>query len=104
MDEETSLIYVAGELKRSHLTAAVFLCDPSQIYKVMNKVRQLACIAFIKKMKCHNYYQRGNKIFDPLNGGALNNRAERVKANCYWKGYIKVSSVITVSCGGQLQI
>ena len=38
MDEEKSLSYVAGELKRSHLTGAVLLCDPKDIYKVMDQV------------------------------------------------------------------
>ncbi len=39
MDEEKSLSYAAGELKRSHLTAAILLCDPRDIYKVMDQVR-----------------------------------------------------------------
>ena len=38
MNEEKSLSYAAGELKRSHLTGAVLLCDPKDIYKVIDQV------------------------------------------------------------------
>lgn len=38
MDEDKSLSYAAGELKRSHLTAVVLLCDPKYISKVMDEV------------------------------------------------------------------
>ncbi|XP_028402601.1 glutamate receptor 2-like [Dendronephthya gigantea] len=37
MDEEKSLTYAAGELKRSHLMAVVLLCDPRKISKVMDQ-------------------------------------------------------------------
>ena len=40
MDEEKSLSYAAGELKRSHLTAVVLLCDPKHISRVMDEVRK----------------------------------------------------------------
>ncbi|CAB3985655.1 glutamate receptor 2-like isoform X1 [Paramuricea clavata] len=36
MEEEKSLSYAAGELKRSHLTAVVLLCDPRNITTVMD--------------------------------------------------------------------
>jgi hypothetical protein len=39
MDEEKSLSYAAGELKRSHLTTVVLLCDPRNISTVMDHVR-----------------------------------------------------------------
>lgn len=39
MDDAKSISYAAGELKRSHLTAAVILCDPRKISKVMDEVR-----------------------------------------------------------------
>ena len=37
MNEEKSLSYAAGELKRSHLTGVVLLCNPKDIYKVIDQ-------------------------------------------------------------------
>ena len=38
MEDKASLVYAAGELKRSHLTAGVLLCDPQDINKIMDEV------------------------------------------------------------------
>ena len=41
MHDRRSIAYSVGELKRSHLTSGVLLCDPRHIYQVMDEVRTL---------------------------------------------------------------
>ena len=44
MNDRRNISYTAGELKRSHLSSAVLLCDPREIYKVMDEVRIITII------------------------------------------------------------